>query len=226
MPIRAKLYINSTIGIGIALLAGLLLFDGRFPNLPHYLTNLLLACLGSTFKVKLPNLRGAMSMNFVFILMGVAEMTAAETITLATAAALIQCLWRSRKRPALIQVLFNVSMLISSVAICYAVSHALDTGRNAAVLLAVAACTYFVLNTGAVSLVLSLTGNQPFPKVWRQCYLWTFPYYLCGAAIACAVVICSRSMGWQASLSILPLMCLIYSYYRLYLRESLKPATS
>jgi hypothetical protein len=222
MPTRAKLYINSTILVGLALLAGCLLFERQFPDLPRYLSYLLLACLSSTLKIKLPKLRGTMSVNFVFILIGVAQMSVAETIMLGGLAALVQCFWKARKRPARIQVLFNISTLISSIAISYGVSHALGRGRNAPVLLAIAVCSYFVLNTGAVSLVLSLTENQPLSKVWRQCYLWSFPYYLAGAAIACAVVISSQAVGWQASLLILPTMYLIYSYYRLYLSQEVE----
>jgi hypothetical protein len=223
MPIRARLYINSTILVGLALLAGCLVFERQITDLPRYLSYLLLACVSSTLKIKLPKLRGTMSVNFVFILIGVAQMNVAETITLGGLAALVQCFWRPRKRPAAIQVLFNISTLISSIAISYGVSHALGRGRNAPVLLAIAVCSYFVLNTGAVSLVMSLTENQPLSRIWRQCYLWSFPYYLVGAAIACAIVMTSKTVGWQASLLILPTMYLTYSYYRLYLSQETEP---
>jgi len=219
MPTRAKLYINSTILVGLVLLAGCLLFERQFPDLPRYLSYLILACLSSTLKIKLPKLDGTMSVNFVFILIGVAQMSVAETITLGGVAALVQCFWKPNKRPAMIQVLFNISTLISSIAVSYGLSHTLNGGQSAPVLLAIAVCTYFVLNTGAVSLVLSLTENQPLSKVWRQCYLWSFPYYLVGAAIACAIVLSSKTVGWQASLLILPTMYLVYSYYRLYLSQ-------
>lgn len=224
MPTRAKLYINSTILVGLVLLAGCLLFERQFPDLPRYLSYLLLACLGSTFKIRLPKLRGTMSVNFVFILIGVAQMSVAETITLGGIAALVQCFWKPNKRPATIHVLFNISTLISSIAVSYGISHSLNGGQNAPILLGIAVCTYFVLNTGLVSLVVSLTENQPLSKVWRQCYLWSFPYYLVGAAIACAIVISSKTVGWQVSLSILPMMYLVYSYFRLYLSQDAEQA--
>ena len=71
-----------------------------------------------------------------------------------------------------------------------------------------------------VSLVLSLTDGKPFPAVWRQCYLWSFPYYLVGAAIASGIVLSNQTMGWQPSLLMLPMMYLVYSYYRLYLLQA------
>ncbi len=198
MPTRARLYISSIITVGFALLAGCLLFEREFPDLPRYLTYVLLACVASTLKVKLPKIRGTMSINFVFILMGVAQLTAAETITLGCLAALIQSFWKPRKRPTVVQALFNIATLVTSVAVSFGVSHALDQGRNVPVELTVAVCTFFVLNTGMVSLVLSLVDGQPLRKVWRQCYLWSFPYYLAGAAIASAITISGRTVGWQS----------------------------
>jgi len=203
--------------LGFTLLAGCLLFAREFPDLPRYLTYLLLACAASTLKIKLPKIRGTMSINFVFILMGVAELTAVETITLGCVAALTQSFWKPRKRPTLVQALFNIATLVVSIAGSFGVAHALDQGRNVPVELTVAVCTFFVLNTGMVSLVLSLVEAQPLRKIWRQCYLWSFPYYLVGAAIASAITISGRSVGWKSSLLILPVMYLIYSYYRLYL---------
>ena len=217
MPARAKLYINSTIVAGLALLAGCLLFEREFRDPSRYFGYLALACLGSTLKIKLPKIRGTMSINFLFILIGVAELTIAKTITLGVVAALIQCLWKARKQPALIQVLFNLSTVVTSIAIAFSASHALVNGENLPVLLAVAVGVYFVANTGMISLVLSLTEEKLFTKVWRQCYLWSFPYYLMGAAIACAITVSSRTVGWKPSLLMLPLMYLVYSYYRLYL---------
>ena len=53
-----------------------------------------------------------------------------------------------------------------------------------------------------------------------ECYLWAFPYYLLGGAVACAVAVSIRTIGWRSSLLILPLMYMIYSYYRLYLSRA------
>src|SRR5262245_22657612 len=176
MPATAKLYISSVITVGFALLAACLVFEREFPNLPRYVSYLALACVGSTLKIKLPKIRGTMSISFVFVLIGVAELTAAETIGLGCLTALTQSFWRPKKRPTLVQSLFNVSTLVTSIAMAFGVSRALNLGRNLPVQLAVAVCTFFVLNTGMVSLVLALIEEQPLRKIWRQCYLWSFPY--------------------------------------------------
>jgi hypothetical protein len=220
MPTGTKLYINSIIVVGLCVLAGCLLFERQLTDPGRYFGYLLLACLASTLKIKLPKLTGTMSLNFLFILIGVAELTILETIMLGCVAALIQSLWKPRKRPAAIQVLFNISTIAVSVAASFLVSHALVQGTNLLVLLVVAVCAYFVLNTGLISLVLSLTGGKSFSEVWRQCYLWSFPYYLVGAVIAGAIVFSNRTVGWKPALLMLPMMYLVYSYYRLYLLQS------
>ena len=217
MPTGTKLYINSIIVVGLSVLAGCLLFERQLTDPGRYFGYLLLACLASTLKIKLPKLTGTMSLNFLFILIGVAELSISETVMLGSIAALIQCLWKPRKRPAAIQVLFNISTIAVGIAVSFSVSHALVREANLLVLLVVAVCAYFVLNTGMVSLVLSLIEEKPLSEVWRQCYLWSFPYYLVGAAIAGAIVFSNRTVGWKPSLLMLPLMYLVYSYYRLYL---------
>jgi len=219
MPTNAKLYINSTIVIGLSTLAGCLLYERQFTDPLRYFGYLLLACLASTLKIKLPKIQGTMSVNFLLILIGVAELTLTETITLGCIAALIQCFWKPRKRPAMVQVLFNISTLVVSVAIAFLVSHALVQGTNLLVLLVVAVCVYFLLNTSMISLVLSLVDGKSFSEVWRQCYLWSFPYYLVGAAIAGGIVFSNQTVGWQPSLLMLPMMYMVYSYYRLYLLQ-------
>jgi hypothetical protein len=186
------------------MLAGCLLYGWNFPDLPRYFGYLLLACLSSTLKIKLPKICGTMSINFLFVLIGVAELTVAETVTLGCASALTQCLWKPRKRPTLVQILFNMSTLATSIGGCYFISHTLVQGENLLGLLAVAVCTYFLLNTGMVS---------------RQCYLWSFPYYLVGSGVAAAIIFSGRTAGWKPPLLMLPVMYLIYSYYRLYLLD-------
>lgn len=57
--------------------------------------------------------------------------------------------------------------------------------------------------------------EQSLEKILRQCYLWSFPYYLIGAGIAGAVSSSSHELGWKTSMLISPLMYLVYRYYRI-----------
>ena len=96
---------------------------------------------------------------------------------------------------------------------------ALASKESLSALLVLAACIYFLSNTMLVSGVLCLIDGKPFTKVWQQCYFWTFPYYLVGSAVAGVVTVSSHAVGWQASLLVLPLMYLVYTFYRLYLER-------
>ena len=227
MPNTAKIYIGLIVALGFAVLTGCLLFQAEFPDLPRYFSYLLLAVIASTLKVRLPGITGTMSVNFLFILIGIADFTLAETLTMGCLAILVQCIWRTRTRAKLIQVVFNIAALAISIAAAYQVSHfamALARAESLSAMLVLAACVFFLSNTLLVSGVLCLIEGKPLKNIWQQCYLWSFPYYLVGSAIAGIVTVSSRTIGWEASLLVLPLMYLVYTFYRLYL-ERVAPGT-
>jgi hypothetical protein len=214
MPRSAKLYIAFVLTSGMALPAGLVKW--HFPDHARFLSYLALAMLAATLKVRLPKLHGTISVNFVFILIAVTQLTLAETLVVGCSATLIQCMWRTRTRPKPFQVLFNVAAMAVSIWLAYTTAHLLARHQELLVRVALSACVLFVANTGLVSLVLALVSPQPFKNVWVQCYLWTLPYYLVGAALAAVVDLSGRVVGWKPSLLVLPVMYLVYWYYRLY----------
>jgi putative nucleotidyltransferase with HDIG domain len=65
--------------------------------------------------------------------------------------------------------------------------------------------------------IIGLTEDKAIAKVWKESYLWLFPYYMVGAAIAGFVSFLNLHIGWQASLLVLPPIYLMYRSYRLYL---------
>jgi hypothetical protein len=216
MSTRAKYFIGLTIATGMALVASCLAGSGNFMNSTLYLSYCALALLGSALKVRLPGVTGTMSVNFLFILIATAVFTFSETILLATMACVIQCTIRTKRRPQLVQVAFNVAVLAISAGLAYRVAHVL-AGRTEAhliVMLAFASFLYFATNTFLVASVMYLVERKPLIGVWQQCYLWSFPYYLIGATVAALVVFTSRTVGWATSLLILPLMYLVYLFYR------------
>jgi hypothetical protein len=182
-----------------------------------YLVAVLLALLASTLKVHLPGITGTISVNFLLILIAVAVFTFAETVLLASVACILQCLWRPKSRPRIVQVSFNVATLAISSGASYRISHVFagSSTEHLAVLMTLAASVYFVADTLLVSGVLSLVQGKSLLAVWQQCYLWSFPYYLVGAAVAGLAVATHQSAGWLMSLLILPVMYLVYVFYRI-----------
>ncbi len=85
--------------------------------------------------------------------------------------------------------------------------------------LAAATCALFFLNTLPVALVISLAEQRKFGSVWRECYFWSLPYYLGGAAVAQALASANKYIGYPAVLLTGPVVYLIYRSYRLYLER-------
>jgi hypothetical protein len=216
MPVMARLYIGASVALGFGLLAGTLIWFSRFPDVALYLACLSLACIASTMKVRLPGLHGTISVNFVFILIALTQLSLVETLTLAFAATLVQCLWRPKTRPKMVQVLFSASTVVISTALAYGAAHAVPGEVHVLVALAPAATVFFVMNTGMISLILAIISKSTLLAVWKQCHLWAFPYYLVGAAIAAGIDQSSQTIGWRLSLLGLPVMYLAYSWFQQY----------
>ena len=186
----------------------------------HFFCYLAVATMASALKITLPGIDGTMSVNFLFILLAVMEMSLGEALVLGSIAVLVQCYWKPTKRPKLIHILFNISQLTVATSAAY---YVYDFGMQGILrhrqplALMTAAITYFLFNTIAMSLVISLTERKSVRRVWQDCYFWSFPYYLVGAAIAEAVAVLDRMLGWQASLLVMPAVYVIYRSYKLYL---------
>src|ERR1043166_7527631 len=181
---------------------------------------LLTAMLASRLKVELPEITGTISVNFLFILIGISELTFSETLVMGCAAILVQCLATKRRWPRPEQVAFNVSSAAVAIAAAYYVYHGpLDTRlhQNGALLLMLAAGIYFLFNTLPVATIIALTENKPLQKIWTECYFWSLPYYLAGGALAALFGWLTHNVGWQPTLLALPAMFVIYRSYRLYL---------
>ncbi len=181
---------------------------------------LIAALLASSLKVSLPGIEGTLSVNFLFTLLGILELSLPETLVIGLASTLAQFYWKPARRVKLVQLVFNLSQVTVSSAGAYGayklvVIYVLHTPGSLALL--VAAITHFACNTAAMSTIIGLTEEKPIPKVWTASYLWSFPYYMVGAAAAGLVNFLNQHIGWQSSLLILPPIYLMYRSYRLYL---------
>ena len=69
------------------------------------------ALFASLLKVRLPGIEATMSANFLFILVGILDLTYAETLLMGCFGGLAQSFWQSKPRPRAIQILFNFANL-------------------------------------------------------------------------------------------------------------------
>jgi diguanylate cyclase (GGDEF)-like protein/putative nucleotidyltransferase with HDIG domain len=222
MPVRAKLFIAVTAGTGI-LVAANALWNWHSDDLPRFLCYLVVAIIASGLKVTLPGIDGTMSVNFLFILLGILELSLPETLVIGCSATLVQCVWKSRESPTGAKVIFNVfSMMANAVALSYFIYHRFELvgqHHDGPVLLMVGAFIYFLANTVPVAIIIALTEHKSVKKIWSECYFWSFPYYIVGAAAMTLVGFINRRVGWQTSLLVLPVIYLVYRSYRLYLER-------
>ena len=221
LPLAAKLYILGVLTVGFAVLtATLASWDSS--GWVRFLGYSVVALLASGLKIALPGITGTMSVSNVFILLGVIEMTPAETVLLACAAVLAQTYWHAKKRPSLIQALFNISnVATATAAACYVyqLKGSLGLGSYRELLLGAASATFFFVNTLPIAGVVSLTEHKNVRRVWSECYFWSFPYYLLGASIAGLVSRLNQYFNWQISILTLPVLYVIYRSYTLYLNR-------
>jgi putative nucleotidyltransferase with HDIG domain len=176
--------------------------------------------VASSLKITLPGIEGTMSMNFLLTLLCILELSLPETLVIVLVKTLAQFYWKPARQLKPVQLVFNLSQVTVSSAAAYGVYklflvHVFHGTSPAALL--VAAITHFVGNTVAMSIILGLTEERPIKKVWTEIYLWSFPYYMVGAAIAGLVSYSNRHIGWQGSLLVLPPSYVLYRSYRLYL---------
>src|SRR5579871_3293651 len=219
MSVFARIYISS-----VALFGGVLLIEKLWhwesQDVARFFCYLALAVLASRLKVVLPAITGSMSVLFIFILYSIVELSLPEALFIGCTATLIQCFWHNKHAPKLHQVLFNLGSMTVAITLASYAYHSSLLNRShvdAALMLVVAATVFFALNTFPVAAAIALTEQKSLRQVWNECYFWSFPYYLLGAAIAGAASAINRYVGWQTALLAVPVVYLIYRSYYLYL---------
>ncbi len=217
MPVRARIYVASVIALGIVCLATA---NWSLIDPLRFASYLVICILASALKVNLPGVLGTMSVNFLFILVGMLELSAGQTMVIGCAGAVVQCLWRPKNPLRLEQTLFSVMNMAVAVFGSYYFYHcelASRLSNGTPIALIAAAFAYFFLNTTGVATVVGLTERKSVINVWRGSYFWSFPFYLLGASLAWLFKVMTDRGYWLSTLLLLPVIFLIYRSYRMYL---------
>jgi hypothetical protein len=90
MSIAPRFFIAVVVICGTAVLTYSVL-HGRSENPLKFFCYLLIALAASRLKVNLPGITGTMSVNFLFLLLGVLELSLSEAMALGCAAVVVQC---------------------------------------------------------------------------------------------------------------------------------------
>jgi diguanylate cyclase (GGDEF)-like protein/putative nucleotidyltransferase with HDIG domain len=216
--LSARVFISLVILAGISVF-GYALTHPSSANIAEFICYLLIVLLASRLRVNLPEVTDTMSVNFLFVLVGILELSFTETLMLGSVGIFLQSFHNGKPRP--LRVTFNMCAGALAIAFAFALYHQVPGSYGRfdfrPLLLVLTASGYFVINTCSIATLVSLTEEKPFKRIWVECYRWSFPYYLVGAAIAGLIGWLSRSFQWETALLVLPVVYLIYRSYRLYL---------
>jgi diguanylate cyclase (GGDEF)-like protein/putative nucleotidyltransferase with HDIG domain len=217
MSWQARVYIWLVSALGVLCLVGA---NWEMPHLARFACYLVVCIVASALKVNLPGILGTMSVNFLFILIGILDMGAGQTLLMGCVGALVQCVWKPKHQMRPVQALFSVTNIAVAIFGAYYTYHWLlahKFGVGTPALLILSSLTYFVLNTTGVAGVVALTERKSVIATWRNCYFWSFPFYLVGASIAWVFSVLTEHGQSQSILLLLPVIYIIYRSYRMYL---------
>lgn len=215
----ARVYIAAVLTAGLLTLSAALASGGP-EDWPRFLMYISGAALASVLKVHLPGITGTMSVNFLFVLMAIARLALMEAVAIAAAGVAIQYVWYSKRKLRIVQLSFNLSSISTAAFVAWHVQRwplLRDIGVENLPILCLSASAYFVLNTLPIAIVVALTERKPMSATWKECYLWSFPYYVVGAAIVGGMQFLGDRLGWQTAVMTLPFVYIIYRSYQFYL---------
>lgn len=220
MTARAKAYIAAVIAGGFLVLL-MPLFAWKPVSFPHLALYVLLTLVASGMKVRLPGVTGTMSVHFLFLLIGIVSRSLPEVLLAGMGATLVQCYWKAKRRPTLVQVAFNMGATALAVGAADAAYHMelLRPESLWAVRLGAASIIFFFANTAPVAIVIGLTEGRSPAAIWRECYFWCFPFYLVGASLAASFGFLSRTLGESTTMLCLPVVYVVFRSYGLYLER-------
>src|SRR5438105_11950275 len=109
----ANLHVFTSIAFGAAVLAqGFAHWQCHDPL--RLVSFIAAAACGALLRVRLPGLSGAISVSSLFVLVGIVNLSFPEALVVGTVSMLVQCTWRTERRPRAVQVAFNICVLASA----------------------------------------------------------------------------------------------------------------
>jgi len=217
MSRKAQAYIWFVCALGVGCLAAA---NWEMQHPTRFAIYLLICLVASALKVNLPGILGTMSVNFLFILIGILDLGAGQTMLMGLLGAIVQCVWKPKNQFRPVQAVFsvlNISVAVFGAYYTYHWPFAQRISEGTPLLLIASSLVYFVLNTTGVAGVVALTEQKSLIATWRNCYFWSFPFYLLGASIAWVFDFLTEHGHSQSTLLLLPVIYIIYRSYRMYL---------
>jgi len=227
MSITTRLFVG-LVAAGSVFVSVQALLQRQAIDVTRFLVILAFVLVASRFKVTLPKLNGSMSVTLPFILVALMQMSFLEALIVTCGSALMQCLGSGQKKLKPIQVLFNISNLANAIGLAYFAIHQQPVASGlpaSALVVAVAATVYFLANTIPVSAIIAMTEGKNMFSIWREVFLWSFPYYVTSAGLAAMIASLHRYISWETML-LLPVAYALFVSYKTYFSAPRKQPSS
>ena len=217
MRIQARIYIALVVLLGLTCLVTA---NWQMEHMSLFGCYLVICILTSGMKVNLPGVLGTMSVSFLFVLLGIQDLSAGQTMLIGCAGALVQCVWKPKNRLRPVQTVFSVANFAVAIYSAHCFFHwplAQQWTHGTPIALIASSLIYFFLNTAGIAAVIGLSERKSITDTWRICYFWSFPFYLVGASVSWVFSLLSERGHLQSSLLLVPVIYVIYRSYRVYL---------
>ena len=188
MPVKARAYWLLVVTAGFFWIT---LALSRWPVDETQLLRLLIfvvaAISSSGLKIRLPGIFGTLSMNYVVIFFSLLDSGIGVGLLVGLASTLCQCVLHPTSRPHWFQVLFSVAGIplpVLAAAFVLRSPYLAHADHSGCIALLAASLVYMGVNTITVAGIIGLTTGKSLVDIWVNSYLWTYPQYLVGGAIA------------------------------------------
>jgi diguanylate cyclase (GGDEF)-like protein len=224
LPFLARLYVGGVITAGAVVFA-YCATHVQVSQWALFLSLIVLSCLASTLKVRLPLTRSAstMSVSYVVDFTALLLLGPEQTVFVAAASAVTQSTLNVRKGNPTYRTLFNIAAIVLTIEFAGLVfgwsgGGAGDLGwPQIATPLLAAATAYYLANTASVSIAVALTSGQRLLRVWNDNFLWCAPSYFVGATVAMVgATIVNGASQWLLPI-LIPPVYLTFRSYKVYL---------
>ncbi len=194
-------------------------------GLKFALISIVTLAFGSRVRVRIPQVRGEISVSDTFIFFVLFLFGGEAAILLAAGDAFCSSLRISKKK---MVIAFNAAGYVCSTTLTVAVLRygfgdiqKLPTGDPSTYVSAVCAMALvqYIVNSGLVAIGVALRSGLPLWQMWRQNFLWTSITYFAGASAAGVITKCVDTFGLYAFLATAPIVIVVYVTYCTYLKN-------
>jgi diguanylate cyclase (GGDEF)-like protein/PAS domain S-box-containing protein len=180
---------------------------------------------GSRVSVKIPRVRGQISVSDTFIFLAMLLFSGEAAILLAATDSFVTSRRITKKKMVMG---FNAGVYVCSTFVTVMILRAgfgdiqkLPLGDQSTYISAVCvmALVQYVFNSGMVAAGVALRSGLPVWQMWRQNFLWTSITYFAGASAAGIIVKLVDAFGIYAFLATGPIVIVVYFTYCTYLKN-------